>query len=475
VVQDDVLAFARELGGNGLLDGVALPRPESDLPDLNDLEDWQPPAPLEVGDELDDFTLPDLEGNSVSLSNFRGRQVLLVNWSPGCGFCVKIAAALGRQVTPLAAEGIDLVLVTQGDADANRSLREDADLRAPTLLRGGTAIDPFRGTGTPAAYFIDEEGRLAEPMVVGADQVPLLVEELAGVAAPVVDEELPDGVLYLPAPGAMCGPGGGAGTSSTAWAGTRAYRVGDHHVGVRYNSDTAAEVLDRLFPSAQVDDRRVPDNYSVALHTGPTAKSRELNLLVHGSTQLVRSRSAARVLAGLLAYVSNDLVERDPELLRVSATAAVHEGDALLLPVGLVQWVKQLQPRFSRRGVTMVDVPYADLDLATGELVVPEPAIEHDATLLAELDDGVHLGSELPWTRPGRYPLRWWFLVRSPQHLGPLSPAIAVTAALPTVVWEGELQDAVVRLAHLFEQTRAVGLWYESAADLVDQVAASLR
>src|SRR5216684_295710 len=49
------------------------------------VDGWTPREPLVVGDVLDDFTLPDLDGNDVALSSFRGRQVLLVNWSPGCG------------------------------------------------------------------------------------------------------------------------------------------------------------------------------------------------------------------------------------------------------------------------------------------------------------------------------------------------------------------------------------------------------
>jgi hypothetical protein len=361
-----------------------------------------------------------------------------------------------------------------GDADGNRALLADADLEVVTLLRDGTDVDPFRGTGTPAAYLVDEDGRLAEPMVVGADQVPLLVEELAGVVAPLVDDELPDGVQYLPAPGAMCGPGGGAGAGGTDWTGTRAYRIGDHHVGLRYNTETTAAVLDRLFPGARVDDRRAPDNYSVALQPAHAAKSRELNLLVQGSTQVVRSRSGGRVLAGLLAYLSDEIVEPDPALLRVYATAAVRDGQGMLLPPNLVQWVKQLQPRFTRRGIAIVDASHATIDLVTGELVVRSPAIAHDAAVLAELDDGVHLGSELPWVRPGRYPLRAWFLTRDPERVGRLAPAIAVAGALPSAVWDIDLADAVTELVRLFETTTPYGIWFDSIADLVDQVAAAL-
>ena len=147
---------------------------------------------------------------------------------------------------------------------------------------------------------------------------------------------------YLPAPGAMCGPGGGGGASnSTDWQGTRAYALGGYHVGLRYDAAETAEVLDRLFAGARVNDRRVPDNYSIALGGTPTTKgagaSRSLKLLVHGSTQLVRSRSGGRVLNALLQYLSADLDPADPSLTRVNATAVLRDGDALLLPPGLAR------------------------------------------------------------------------------------------------------------------------------------------
>ena len=44
VVEEDVLTFVRELGANGLLEGVALPAPDADM-DMADWADWKPPVP----------------------------------------------------------------------------------------------------------------------------------------------------------------------------------------------------------------------------------------------------------------------------------------------------------------------------------------------------------------------------------------------------------------------------------------------
>src|SRR5439155_21136080 len=50
------------------------------------------PAELEIGTFVEDFQAPDLSGKNVSLSDFRGRRVLLVYWNPQGGFSDMLAA-----------------------------------------------------------------------------------------------------------------------------------------------------------------------------------------------------------------------------------------------------------------------------------------------------------------------------------------------------------------------------------------------
>jgi hypothetical protein len=474
VVETDVLTFVRDLGENGFLVGVRLDDHVDDVPFV-----LQEIASLEVGDALDDFVLPQLDGDERSLSEYRGRRMLLVNWSPSCGFCVRIAGELADLAPQLAERDVVLAFIASGDADANRELNEVHGLTAPMWLRSGSDVDAFRGTGTPAAYVLDDDLTLAEPMFVGADQVPRIARELAGVdlddqLAPPPGEER---VRYLPAPGATCGPGGGSTGSSTDWLGTRAYALGSYHVGVRYDDDETALVLDRLFADAWVDDPRVNDNYAVALGGTRTTRgagaSRSLKLLVQGGTQLVRSRSGARVLAALLQYVSADLEPVEPSLARANVTAVVRDGVALLLPAGLLAHVKRLQPRLARAGMALVDTPRVLLDLEARELVVPEPVVPYDATVLDDLDRDVRLGSELPWVRPGRFPLHTWFLVRGDDALGPLTPGVAITAALPQLFERDDRRQRVEHLVELFRTVTPVGVWFHTIDELVEQAEAA--
>ena len=182
--------------------------------------------------------------------------------------------------------------------------------------------------------------------------------------------------------------------------------------------------------------RRAAASYSVALFDDASSSSRQLDLLVRSGQQLVRSRSAARVLRSLLWWLATEIAPptSTTDVLVARGTAAIRGHDAVLLPPDLWQWNKQLQPRFARLGVALADSPLAEIDLRTRELVVRSPEIHHAAEVLAELDEKAYLGSEPHPVMPGRYPLRAWVLPRDPEHIGALSPAHAALAALPYVV-----------------------------------------
>jgi peroxiredoxin len=135
---------------------------------------------LEVGTPIEEFRLPDLEGRMVSREDFRGKRVLLFHWGPNCGFCELLAPDLARLQGPLNDRGIRLVLVSQDDAAANLGLAKEQELECPILLM--TADEPlarvaFRHQGTPVAYLLDDEARIARPLAVGGEAILTLARE----------------------------------------------------------------------------------------------------------------------------------------------------------------------------------------------------------------------------------------------------------------------------------------------------------
>jgi peroxiredoxin len=130
------------------------------------------------------FRLPSLDNGEVALEQFRGERVLLVHWSPDCGYCRQIAPDLAGLQERLRKRKTKLVLVSYGSREANRTLVEEHGLTCRVLLqRDGATVEGFAHMGTPVAYLLDEKGRIAKPVAVGARDVPELAAHAAGQRA----------------------------------------------------------------------------------------------------------------------------------------------------------------------------------------------------------------------------------------------------------------------------------------------------
>ncbi len=135
---------------------------------------------LAVGVPFSPFRLPDLDGNKVGQEDFAGKRVLAVYWNPGCGFCDLIASDLAELQPAFLAQNVQMVLLAYGGAEANRKLAEEHRLLCPILLMDDTGgLAAFQNQGTPSAYLLDAQGNVAEPLAVGANNVPALAERAA--------------------------------------------------------------------------------------------------------------------------------------------------------------------------------------------------------------------------------------------------------------------------------------------------------
>ena len=130
-------------------------------------------AAQKVGEEAPEVKLPDLEGNTVELADFRGEQTLVLFWNPGCGFCQQMLPELKEWEARTPEDAPSLVVVSAGSEEANKEM----ELTSPVLLDQQFAVGrAFGASGTPSAVLVDAEGRVASEVAVGAPAVM----ELAG-------------------------------------------------------------------------------------------------------------------------------------------------------------------------------------------------------------------------------------------------------------------------------------------------------
>jgi peroxiredoxin len=130
-----------------------------------------------------EFELPDLAGGRHKLSEFRGKDLLLIFFNPKCGFCTKMADDLAALPVDGGKGRAVPVIVTTGDADENRKLIEQHGIRCVVLRQEQLEVaSHYRTQGTPMGYRIDAEGKIASELAVGAE--PLLELAAAPYARP---------------------------------------------------------------------------------------------------------------------------------------------------------------------------------------------------------------------------------------------------------------------------------------------------
>ena len=135
-------------------------------------------AGLAPGEKAPDFTLSDVEGIFRSLADFRGKQVLLLFSDPNCGPCQTLAPSL-VQFKEHAPANTEVIMVSGGDADANRAKIKQQRLNFPVLLQKHWEVSKaYAMFATPVAYLIDSDGRIEREVAVGPEAVESLLGSL---------------------------------------------------------------------------------------------------------------------------------------------------------------------------------------------------------------------------------------------------------------------------------------------------------
>jgi peroxiredoxin len=131
---------------------------------------------LPAGSAAPDFRLPRVGGGELSLSQYRGRRVLLLFSDPKCRPCTALLPDLQRRYA--AGSEIDVVMVSRGDHAANASKIAELRVTFPVVLQRQWEISRRYGMfATPIAFLVDEQGMIAAPVAIGAQRILALIPE----------------------------------------------------------------------------------------------------------------------------------------------------------------------------------------------------------------------------------------------------------------------------------------------------------
>jgi peroxiredoxin len=113
-----------------------------------------------VGMSAPEFTLPALDGQSVSLGDFKGKPVMVNFWATWCGPCVHEVPYIQETYEVWSGKGLVILAVNIGESPSQvQGFMQENQLSFTVLLdESGEVVEQYGVRAIPTTIFIDGEG-----------------------------------------------------------------------------------------------------------------------------------------------------------------------------------------------------------------------------------------------------------------------------------------------------------------------------
>lgn len=131
---------------------------------------FAPPGEPQLGKgaAAPNFTLPDLTGKTVSLSDYRGKVVLLNIWATWCPPCVEEMPSMEKLYQKMKGEAFEILAVSldESGAEVVAPFMKKHKLSFPALIdSAGTLKELYQTTGIPESLIITKDGVILEKII----------------------------------------------------------------------------------------------------------------------------------------------------------------------------------------------------------------------------------------------------------------------------------------------------------------------
>ena len=134
-----------------------------------DLQNQPRPKP---GIQAPNFTFPDLKGERISLTDYKGKVVLLNIWATWCPPCVEEMPSMEKLYGEFKDEDFEILAVSIDTSGARivAPFMKKHGLSFPILLDPDGAVTDLYGTiGIPESFILDKEGLIIKKVIGPVD------------------------------------------------------------------------------------------------------------------------------------------------------------------------------------------------------------------------------------------------------------------------------------------------------------------
>ena len=125
------------------------------------------------GEALPDFTLSDMSGKAHTLSNYRGKVVMVNFWATYCGPCIKEMPSMANLKSKLAGKPFEILAIDMAEEKADVSAfmqRYKIAVNFPILLdTEGEVIEQWMVSAVPTTFIIDPQGNIRYALYGGLE------------------------------------------------------------------------------------------------------------------------------------------------------------------------------------------------------------------------------------------------------------------------------------------------------------------
>ena len=121
------------------------------------------PAP-QSGGEAPAFTLPTLRGESVSLSEYRGKLVLINFWATWCPPCVEEMPSMEKLYKKMKGKPFEILAVStiESESAVKEFVKKNGFSFSILLDKDGSVAEKYGVFSLPETYILDRDGKVVE-------------------------------------------------------------------------------------------------------------------------------------------------------------------------------------------------------------------------------------------------------------------------------------------------------------------------